>query len=265
MIQSSKIYLINLAHETERLLHMTEKLGALSLPFVRFDAVDGQNLNSEQELYYRDPHRRQLGPGELGCLLSHIHIWRLIAAGGDDFGLVVEDDIHFAPDFKAFLEQVIGQIDPDAIEIHRFETFGASVTVKRGARHRAGHRRGYMLETNHGGAGAYLLNRPTARRLLNAADGFRFAVDTELFNPEHRFEKRIRIIQWIPAPCIQDMLCSHPVGYSSTIDSLRVDGNKNASLMARKPMKDLMRPIYTTAYSNVLRLSGRMRKSVSFG
>lgn len=265
MIQSPQIYLINLAQESERLSHMTEKLSGLGLSFNRFDAVDGYNLNSEQELYYCDAHRSQLGPGELGCLLSHIEIWRLIAEGSDAFGLVIEDDVHFAPDFKAFLEQVIGQIDPHAIEIHRFETFGARVTLKRAECHRVGHRRGYVLETNHGGAGAYLLNQPTARRLLKAVGFFRFAVDTELFNPARRFESDIRIVQWVPAPCVQDMFYSHPMGYSSSIDSVRVDGANNASLLARKPMKDILRPIYTKTYSILLSFSGRMRKSVSFG
>lgn len=38
-----------------------------------------------------------LGPGEVGCFLSHRACWRKIAEGGDDFALIAEDDMAPVP------------------------------------------------------------------------------------------------------------------------------------------------------------------------
>jgi len=95
-----------------------------------FDAVDGSKL-TEQVLaqlgagYYRgwcmpnSSYRffaRELKWGEIGCALSHAAIWSRIAAfkpGIDErepLGIVLEDDVDFAPDFAAHVLDVLEQV-----------------------------------------------------------------------------------------------------------------------------------------------------------
>lgn len=266
MPHSLEVYVINLKHEVSRFSHMRSKLGILGINFSRFEAVNGHDLNQNQRLYYSRNHRDRLGLGEIGCLLSHISVWELFSDSDKNFCLILEDDIHFSHDFDQFLDALVATISPDSVEIHRLETFGARVTLKRKPHYRIGDRQAHVLETNHGGAAAYILNKPTARNLISNAEAFRLAIDTELFNPERRQIGDIRVLQWMPAPCIQDMLVGNPVGFISNIDSHRVDGASNSSLKKSKnSIKAFLRPTYTFIYSAFLSLSGRMRKRVLFG
>ncbi len=89
---------ISLERAAQRREHMTGQLGRLRMPFVFFDAVDGQALGEEQvRVVYDEGRARQtfwgpLNRGEIGCALSHIAIWKLIVEQRVPHALVLEDD-----------------------------------------------------------------------------------------------------------------------------------------------------------------------------
>lgn len=97
-----------------------------------FEAVDGREL-SMAELHRRGActyaswrlestgfrfFDRELKWGEVGCGLSHLGVWRQIAelpapaggAGVGPVGLVLEDDVEFAPGFAELLRAVIDEV-----------------------------------------------------------------------------------------------------------------------------------------------------------
>ena len=107
-----------------------------------FEAVDGRELNAAElarlgaatyagwqltgtGFRFFD---RELKWGEVGCALSHVGVWTLVAAQAD-VALVLEDDVDFAPDFADRLRAVLNEIaalvavgataEPDAIYLGR--------------------------------------------------------------------------------------------------------------------------------------------------
>ena len=84
---------INMASRTERLELATYTLNKVMLPFERFIAINGKQLNEKDTSWTeRFPLLR---PGELGCLLSHLGIAALAANHPDQnaFTIIFEDDI----------------------------------------------------------------------------------------------------------------------------------------------------------------------------
>ena len=66
------IYVINLDKDVQRLRWMEQQLTAHKLEYLRIAAVNGTQIPHPPQLSH-------LGPGEIGCLLSHANAWRLIA------------------------------------------------------------------------------------------------------------------------------------------------------------------------------------------
>ncbi|WAC49564.1 glycosyltransferase family 25 protein [Asticcacaulis sp. SL142] len=258
-----KIYVINLDKDSQRLDFMTSNLTAAGLEFERFRAI-----------HYTDipPHCRPLAdrlaacglrPGEVGCTLSHVEVWKKIASGPDDFAIIFEDDVHITADFRAFCTG----LDPDKGElaIHRLETFLARVTLKRTPAYRMGKRTAHQMLSNHGGAGAYLINRATAKAFLAMSDHFSNIVDVELFDPARgSVPARIKTYQWLPAPCIQDMFISRTFT-SNLLERLDFDNNHLGPLSRWEPLKQLLRPLNTALQDLRLRPSGRTRRLIRHG
>jgi len=91
-------YLINLAENTGRYARSKAQFDAQEIPFRRIDAINGQKL-SECEIarvYDAKTNARRgklpLVAPEIGCYLSHIEAWRIVAEGDEQGGFVFEDD-----------------------------------------------------------------------------------------------------------------------------------------------------------------------------
>lgn len=92
------VFLINLDRSTDRLARCTTILNGLGLTWERVSAVEGAQLDPGY-LHSLNPNPaphgewfRPLTAGEIGCFLSHIKCWRLIADRELDCALILEDD-----------------------------------------------------------------------------------------------------------------------------------------------------------------------------
>jgi glycosyl transferase family 25 len=223
--------------------------------------VNGAQIQSQ-------PRWSHLGAGEIGCLLSHIEAWRLIAQADNEHGFVLEDDIHVSNDFGDLVRTI--SLDSGELCIHKLETFYANVTLARRPAYTVRSRRAYKLETNHAGTGAYIINRRTASHLLHYVDSFDEAIDTELFNPVRRKVKDLTIYQWVPAPCIQDFLMGEAQSNKALASNIGKDrwGVRfypvRRSQRLKTAVKARLRTVYTKLYSVWLAQSGRMRKRIEF-
>ena len=262
-------YLINLDRDVQRRQWMDAQLRRQCLAYRRVPGVLGSALDATDAAYHADPARAHLSAPEVGCLLSHLRVWRLIAEGAADHAVVFEDDVHLAHDFRLFIDRL--KLGASELCVHRLETFRARVTLERAPAFRVGHRAAYRLNTNHGGAAAYVLNRRTARHLLTFRTQLRHLPDIELFDPARRAVGPLVTYQWTPAPCIQDFLLvrtPESQGFGSNLDHDRSD--RRAGLLQHpsklnRRLKELARPVYTAAYSLVLAPRGLQRVDVRFG
>ncbi|MET0341070.1 MAG: glycosyltransferase family 25 protein [Polyangiales bacterium] len=262
-------YLINLDRDVARRRWMEAQLDRQRLRVTRVPGVPGDALSAADRAYHGWAGRVHLSAGEIGCLLSHLRVWQAIAEGDSDHAVVFEDDVHLAEDFRLFVERL--RLSREALCVHRLETFRARVTLDRHATFRVGHRAAYRLNTNHGGAAAYLLNRRTARHLLQFRERLCHLPDVELFDPERRAVGALLTYQWTPAPCIQDFLVPRTAasqGFGSNLDHDRSDrraGVLRADSRLNRRLKAIARPMYTAAYSLMLAPRGLQRVDVHFG
>jgi glycosyl transferase, family 25 len=259
---------INLDRDVQRLRWMEQQLSTHGLRFFRIPAVDGALCARQGDPYCSNPLRSHLSAAEIGCLMSHLNAWRLIAQGNGEYGLVLEDDVHVAEDFSDFIREM--PLDRQEFCVYKLETFGANVTLTRQPSYTVQRRRAFKLETNHGGARAYILSKGTAARLLRSVDSFREPTDIELFDPNRRTNKELTIYQWVPAPCIQDFLLAESKSkrnFASHLRSVRADRAifaRYRSQKLRKFFRTRLRKLYTKLYSIWLWPNGRMRRKIDF-
>lgn len=260
-------FVINLDRDADRMAFMERQLRAAGLPFERESAVDGRSLSSEENHYYADSRRQLLGHGEIGCLLSHMKVWRRIAQA-NSAALVLEDDVHIATGVEQLFQTAL--IDAEEFAVHRFETVFARVTASRANLQQVAGRRAVELFSNHAGAAAYALSPRAARELLAVSASLAAPPDVELFDFDRRAIRGLRVIQWMPAPFVQDRLLPKTegrLGFASGLEDERLDirsGVLRAQPQGRN-LKSLLRPAYTQLYDLLLWPSGRARLAIPFG
>ena len=105
------IRVINLETSTERRLHMQEQMAATGLDYRIVPAVNGNLLSQDeiQEICRVNAvllrPRSHLSPGEIGCALSHIKLYREILDNDIEAMVILEDDIRVEKMIAMAIEQ----------------------------------------------------------------------------------------------------------------------------------------------------------------
>ena len=103
------VYVINLVDNKARLAAVKRILDAQGIAFRRIEAVNGWTLSDAEIARVYDAARnarngrQPLVRAEIGCYLSHIIAWELIAAGEAPGGVVFEDDFDATPSLTVVL------------------------------------------------------------------------------------------------------------------------------------------------------------------
>jgi glycosyl transferase family 25 len=97
-----KAYLINLAHETERLETQREQFASRGVEFERVEAKTEGELDKFRWwcAVLRPPVK-----GELGCAASHLECWRRLLESGEACAAVFEDDVILGPAIREALQK----------------------------------------------------------------------------------------------------------------------------------------------------------------
>jgi glycosyl transferase family 25 len=193
-----RTFFINLDRNPERLAHMTSTLGAIGLKAERVAAIDGRKI-SPAENAGANP---LLSAGEIGCLLSHQAVWRLIAEGVEPFAAVLEDDIHVSPDLTAFLRTA--EWIPGDADVMKLETSRDRVAIDRQPACRHDGRLIQRLASTHPGTAGYVISARAARRLMSRKERMDRPVDALLFELPDGAARGLVVYQVNPALCIQD-------------------------------------------------------------
>ncbi|WP_148861377.1 glycosyltransferase family 25 protein [Marinobacter fonticola] len=200
-------YLINLAKDDERLRSSTEQFAHLGLTPERIEAIDGRQLTGAE--FKAFCHLRPRGgkkgwlPGQAGCLLSHRAAWRRIAGSNAEWAAVFEDDLRIADDLRDML--VSDTWIPNAVDLVRLEPSTNRVWLKDDTRFSRGSRDILRVGSTSWCAGAYLIHRETAKRLVALDPVHHQPADMLLFSFEDSvLAPTLAIFQCEPAPCIQD-------------------------------------------------------------
>lgn len=226
-----KCYVINLERSPQRLEHMTTSFGVIGVDFIRLPATDGSLLSTREVKDITGPKSDGMPwtHQEVGVAISQRNCWQMIAEGDDEYGAIFEDDLFFSEDAAEYLSHYDWL--PVGVDVLKLETVGTKVSISfLGAA--AGSRRVHRLHSNHWGAGAYILSRALARKLVSRSEIFTDQPDVVLF----RRPSDISAFQLVPAICIQDLVLNGHLPdakLSSTLEDERVPLRKKNSRKSR--------------------------------
>lgn len=205
-----KILVINLDRSPDRLAHMRKVFDAQGLSFERVPAVDAQNLSPEEIARWRqgEPNFYELGPGEVGCFLSHRKCWEIAAASPEPFTVICEDDIFLGRNAAA----VLGSHDwiPRDAGIVKLEGSRPKVLLGKRSAGEVDGRTLYPLLRDFTAAGCYMVSRTCAARLVAATETFCDPVDQYLFAGNLPYSHGQPVLQLVPAVAIQEFFLTTP-------------------------------------------------------
>ena len=109
-ISIQKIYIVNLDHSKKRLHQIHKQCTRESLLYERISAVNGETLDIDRLFRNNIISDRSFNKGNVGCSLSHIHIWKKIMKTNNTHNLILEDDViicnHFLKKFFIIQKQI---------------------------------------------------------------------------------------------------------------------------------------------------------------
>ena len=169
-----RVYVINLDRSTDRLKDFRQSFESLGLDVVRVVAVDGKAITLPHPDYdernYLLYHGGQTSMGVIGCYFSHIKALRQFLETDEETALICEDDVSAKPELPQVLHEILQFKKhwdllrmvcwniPSHIPVRKLDN-GSNLTVP------------ICLTPPYWamGAGAYLVNRKAAERIITSS------------------------------------------------------------------------------------------------
>src|SRR5688572_3727506 len=106
-----KTFVINLEEAAGRRHSITSQLDKLGMEYSLVQGINGKELQPEEISLYADreelaKHPFWLTPGAIGAALSHMKVYRMIVDEGDEWNLVLEDDVILDRNFRTISENI---------------------------------------------------------------------------------------------------------------------------------------------------------------
>jgi len=263
-----RIYYINLDNHTKRRTFMERQFDEHGISAQRVSAVDGAALPSEILGRFKTAHdmRFPMGPGEVGCFLSHVQCWTLLQQTGESHALVMEDDVIFG----ASLFQIVNAVDWDGLDadIVKLETNFSRTRMARAPVLELDRRGIHLLTGKHASTGAYVINRRAIERLMGFSKEINLPIDQFLFNPDFPIFHEMRVLQVDPAPIVQFSVLypdDTTEEISSNLDSEREVFKRDVEGFFERRILKPLRKLAKTARRSVRSLgSGQVEKRIKY-
>lgn len=180
------LYVINLKEAIDRRKSIEKQLKELGLDFTVFEAIKGSSLSIDELEKLVDMQEVQkypdwLTPNMLGAALSHLGVYKSFLNTNLDWALILEDDVLLNKDIKLLIDHII---ENENIYINHLILFygvihEGSLELSRNEISRTGSYSFHeVLSTSVGGAGAYIIHRSVAKKLVDSINKIKVAPDT---------------------------------------------------------------------------------------
>lgn len=167
-----KVYVISLVRSVDRRLQVAAMFAELGVDFEFFDAVDGRGLGLAAVTDSNAPW--QLLPGEVGCYMSHLGVWRNVVDRNHDVALVLEDDVILDGNAFRVIDSCIKSMNNwDAVRLFSTEKQVGLVVKALDMGYKL-----VMPSKNPSGMGGYLISRSGALRMLAVYERISVPIDT---------------------------------------------------------------------------------------
>ncbi|MDO5059714.1 MAG: glycosyltransferase family 25 protein [Neisseria sp.] len=212
-------YVINLDRHSDRLFEFYRQPDTHY--FRRVAAVDKQVLAllgttdfCFDTAFIRDHIDREATFGEVGCTLSHIKTWQLIAENADlaenDFALIAEDDVRLINGFSYHLTKLLPAfraMSADLIVLQRIYINENSERLYQGGEFALAAPQSY-LDCDDGGSSLYLIRKSKAAELvrkLNSEKPHWLADEFSLFCPLDKMFIAQKALGYVPSNSVSDL------------------------------------------------------------
>jgi glycosyl transferase family 25 len=199
------LHVISLPKAQDRRLHMQNALGAQSIPYVFFDALNGEQAQLQARRMGLQVAPEALSLGELGCLMSHVCLWQQLVDSTEQTMAIAEDDIFLGRDARVFFTQDEWIPAPAVQKIVKLEKHQDRIWLGRRSWPAGEGRQLRILRQDHWGAAAYVVGREAATQLLEQLRSapIERPVDHLIFD-DFRLVEPNQVFQLLPAVAIQD-------------------------------------------------------------
>jgi GR25 family glycosyltransferase involved in LPS biosynthesis len=121
-------FVINLERRPDRLNKFLDKCPLKDVKVI--SAFDGQNPekeSSDEKLLFS---KNSMKPGEIGCFISHLRIYKKIVEKNYQYAFIMEDDAIFCPDFHTKFLKVISEMPDDTDILYIGGRFNPNFSMK---------------------------------------------------------------------------------------------------------------------------------------
>ncbi len=113
--QRIPIYIINLERSKDRLKLMMDQCDKDGLNCVRLEAIDGKNMDKDKYMYMIK--NKNMKDNTIACFLSHMKSLQRFVESGEDYGVVLEDDVYIDKDLISKLKKIKNELENKEIDI----------------------------------------------------------------------------------------------------------------------------------------------------
>lgn len=256
-----KTFIINLASSTERRAMISAQCHKAGIAYEFIDAVNGKALSEKEISQHTRPVNYAFKPGEIGCALSHINIYRKMVDENIAQALILEDDALLTEQLPEILNSPALQLPENSpvlvllSQVNKYVNKVVAPVTPAASLYPV-----HSATTSH----AYVINLEAARRLLKLLYPVWMAADKWcLFEELGAF----RLLAVCPAPVLL-----HEVAQQTTIQQIDDVENHDRKkrqiwerLMTMRPVKAKLRHRYRRAvvplFHPIVDVKGRLNRS----
>ena len=196
-----KTVVINLDRDKRRYKNVKKRCRKAEIRFDRYSAIDGRNLDLHQleskgllklspySFFNHNSGGRDSLKGSIGCALTHRQIWRELADSLHQTCLILEDDVEIPSDFWKRFNEIEIPNDWDIVFLGGVRIYGKPVhnNLIRAVSTKSNY-------WNNCGLYAYLINKRSAKRLLDMVDTVQTYLDIQM----NRFYNKLKVYYIVP-------------------------------------------------------------------
>lgn len=240
---SMETFILNLASSTERRAIIAAQCDAAGLDYEFIQAVNGSLLTDAEIAQHTRTVNYAFKPGEIGCALSHLAIYRKMVNENITQVLILEDDALLTPALSAVLSSPALQLpdtSPTVVLLSRVNKYVNKVIAP--VSETTSLYPVYSATTAH----AYVINLAAAKRLLSLLYPVWMVADKWCLFKEYG---AFRLLAVHPAPVLL-----HEMAQQTTIQQIEDVERHNckkrqiwSEIMAKRPLKAKLRHRYRRA------------------
>lgn len=231
-------YVISLLTAKERRNHIIQEFEKQNISFEFFDAITPDLIEEKAKEFSIDISNSPLTKGEMGCALSHIALWHFAKENKLDYICIFEDDIYLGENAKEFLTNSYVNHDIDVIKI---EKHSSKIIYAANPEAHFCNRNLHKLKSKHTGTAGYILTAKGIKYLLEKTKVYHLSIPVDVLMFEKFLKKSdYKVLQLIPAVCIQDDVLNKKINFKSTLSDDR--NNKKSKKNLSKLYREIIRP-----------------------